>query len=301
MRLQLLYRVLMRKTSSALLRMWDAAISFVLLLFFGSALRFSSFRNTHTLAHVKSDGSTAAAAEGSISCLLCLDLQSTYFSFFSSQHVQACLLSCCLPVSCLAVLLSPDCWRFSSSSPEGSTVSSYASRLQSLGYTLIYTLSFLPSLVYPLLSTLSSLLFPDYPLRSPFTCLPSPGLPFLSILRCLHSPVSPFYPLLFLLSTLSCLSFLALSLSTLIHSSFFQLPSPFPICCWMDVWDAGINVCVCVLSSSTSSATALPLPYPPPPPHHLSSPPPSLSCKNMQFYRSLQICHSKRGKKKERE
>lgn len=62
----------------------------------------------HTHTHVKSDGS-AAAAEGSISCLLCLDLQSTYFSFFSSQHVQACLLSCCLAVSCLAVLLSPDC------------------------------------------------------------------------------------------------------------------------------------------------------------------------------------------------
>lgn len=153
-------------------------------------------------------------------------LQSTYFSFFSSQHVL---------LACLAVLMSccPVSWRLSSSSRlSASSVSSYVSCLQSLCYPLLSILCSLPSPVYPLQSTL-----------------------------CLHSHV------FCLLSTLSFLP------SSILLSSISLLHSPLPICCWMDVWDAGINVYVCVLSSSTSSATALPLPTSPPT-AHLCPPPP---------------------------
>lgn len=184
---------------SALLRMWDAAICFVPLLFFlRLRLRFSSFhRNTHTHTHVKSDDS--AAAEGSISCLLCLLLAVNVLLFLFFSTCPACLLSCCpvsrvLPSSCL---LTPDAF------------------LPALGFYCLFLclqppVSWLPSPVYPL-STVSCLLSPDFSLLSPISCLPTPVYPLLSSASCLPSPVYPVYSLL----------------STLIHSSFFHLPSPF--------------------------------------------------------------------------
>lgn len=156
----------MRKTSSQLccecgMRQFALCPFFS---FFGCGFVFHRFIATHTHTHVKSDDS--AAAEGSISCLLCLLLAVNVLLFLFFSTCPACLLSCCpvsrvLPSSCL---LTPDAFL-----PALGFYCLFLC-LQSLGYPLQSTLC-LPSHVFCLplfclLSTLPSLYSPVYSLPS---------------------------------------------------------------------------------------------------------------------------------------
>lgn len=180
MRLQLLYRVLMRKTSSQLC-CECGMLQFALcpfFSFFGCGFVYHRFIATHTHTHMKSNGS--AAAEGSISCLLCLlfAVNVLLFLFFST-------CSACLPC-CLDVLLSRVLTPFFQLSALGFSVSSYVSCLQSLCYPLLSILCSLPSPVYPLQSTLC-LHSHVFCLLSTLSFLPSSIL--LSSISLLHSPL----------------------------------------------------------------------------------------------------------------